>query len=191
MIFLNAYSIISARDHKCLAYIITTTAANAHDITQAQSLLHGQEEAVFADSVYYLYVEKFQEIQDKQAGLDWEIAITLGRSKSLDKTKASYALNDRIEKIKASICTNMGHLFQVIKCQIGHRKTRYRGLAKNTSQLLMVFARSNWWMERKRMIPGIHASVSPSHRQGPKQAQMGKKSRKSEKDSLPVSVLEQ
>jgi IS5 family transposase len=35
-----------------LVYTVTTTPANAHDVTQAHALLHGQEEVVFADSGY-------------------------------------------------------------------------------------------------------------------------------------------
>ena len=41
-------------------------AANAHDVTQAHSLLHEQEEVVFADSGYR-GVEKRQEIQDNHS----------------------------------------------------------------------------------------------------------------------------
>ena len=139
-----------------LVHTVTTTPANAHDVTQARALLHGQEEVVFADSGYR-GVEKRQEIQDKHAGVDWEIAMMPGKRKALDKTKASQALTDRIEKIKASIRAKVEHPFRVIKCQFGHRKTRYRGLAKNTSQLLVMFALSNLWMVRKRMIEGLGA----------------------------------
>ncbi|MSP36532.1 MAG: IS5/IS1182 family transposase, partial [Limnohabitans sp.] len=32
------------------------------------------------------------------------------------------------------------------------RKTRYRGLAKNTAQLITLFALSNLWMVRKRIL---------------------------------------
>ena len=139
-----------------LVHTVTTTPANAHDVTQAHALLHGQEEVVFADSGYR-GVEKRQEIQDKHAGVDWEIAMMPGKRKALDKTKASQALTDRIEKIKASVRAKVEHPFRVIKCQFGHRKTRYRGLAKNTSQLLVMFALSNLWMVRKRMIEGLRA----------------------------------
>jgi IS5 family transposase len=139
-----------------LVHTVTTTPANAHDVTQAHALLHGQEEVVFADSGYR-GVEKRQEIQDKHAGVDWEIAMMPGKRKALDKTNASQALTDRIEKIKASTRAKVEHPFRVIKCQFGHRKTRYRGLAKNTSQLLVMFALSNLWMVRKRMIQGLAA----------------------------------
>jgi len=125
-----------------LVHTVTTTAANAHDVTQAHALLHGQEEVVFADSGYR-GVEKRQEIQDKHAGVDWQIAMMPGKRKALDKTRNSNALTDQLEKLKAGIRAKVEHPFRVIKCQFGHRKTRYRGLAKNTSQLLVMFALSN------------------------------------------------
>jgi IS5 family transposase len=139
-----------------LVHTVTTTSANAHDLTQAHALLNGQEEVVFADSGYR-GVEKRQEIQDKHAAVDWEIAMMPGKRKGLDKTKASHALADRIEKIKASIRAKVEHPFRVIKCQFGHRKTHYRGLAKNTNKLLVMFALSNLWMVRKRMITQMQA----------------------------------
>ncbi len=52
-----------------LVHTVTTTPANAHDVTQAHALLHGQEEVVFADSGYR-GVEKRQQIQDKRAGIN-------------------------------------------------------------------------------------------------------------------------
>ena len=139
-----------------LVHTVTTTAANAHDVTQAHALLHGQEEVVFADSGYR-GVEKRQEIQDKHAGVDWQIAMMPGKRKALDKTRNSNALTDQLEKLKAGIRAKVEHPFRVIKCQFGHRKTRYRGLAKNTSQLLVMFALSNLWMVRKRIIQGLQA----------------------------------
>jgi IS5 family transposase len=137
-----------------LVHTVTTTAANAHDVTQAHALLHGQEEVVFADSGYR-GVEKRQEIQDKHAGVNWQIAMMPGKRKALDKTRISNALTDQLEKLKAGIRAKVEHPFRVIKCQFGHRKTRYRGLAKNTSQLLVMFALSNLWMVRKRILQGL------------------------------------
>jgi transposase, IS5 family len=45
----------------------------------------------------------------------------------------------------------------VITCQFGHRKVRYRVLDKNTSQLLVMFAMTNLWMVRKRILQGLQA----------------------------------
>jgi IS5 family transposase len=41
---------ISVDAESGLVHTVTTTEANAHDVTQAHALLHGQEEVVFADS---------------------------------------------------------------------------------------------------------------------------------------------
>jgi IS5 family transposase len=139
-----------------LVHTVTTTAANAHDITQAHALLHGEEEVVFADSGYR-GVEKREEIQEQHPDVDWQIAMMPGKRKALNKTQPSHALRDKLEKLKASIRAKVEHPFRVIKCQFGHRKTRYRGLTKNTSQLLVMFALSNLWMVRKRILQGLQA----------------------------------
>jgi IS5 family transposase len=44
------------------------------------------------------------------------------------------------------------HPFRVIKRQFGYVKVRYRGLAKNTAQLITLFALSNIWMARGRLL---------------------------------------
>jgi IS5 family transposase len=38
------------------------------------------------------------------------------------------------------------------KRQFGHLKVRYRGLMKNTQQLHTLFALSNLWMTRQRIL---------------------------------------
>jgi IS5 family transposase len=40
----------------------------------------------------------------------------------------------------------------VIKLQFGFTKVRYRGLAKNTAQLKTLFALSNLWMVRRKLM---------------------------------------
>jgi IS5 family transposase len=40
----------------------------------------------------------------------------------------------------------------MVKRQFGHVKVRYRGLKKNTAQLVMLFALSNLWMARGRLL---------------------------------------
>jgi IS5 family transposase len=77
-----------------------------------------------------------------------------GKRRALKKSKTVDALIDKLEKIKASIRAKVEHPFRVIKCQFGYRKTRYRGLVKNTAQLITLFALSNLWMVRKRIIQG-------------------------------------
>lgn len=139
-----------------LARTVTTTPANDHDITQAHALLHGEEQAVYADSGYR-GVEKRDEVQNRHPDTCWHIAMMPGKRKALDKSRAIDVLIDQLDTVKARIRAKVEHPFRVIKCQFGHRKVRYRGLAKNTSQLLVMFALSNLWMVRKRILQAVQA----------------------------------
>lgn len=42
--------------------------------------------------------------------------------------------------------------FRVIKRQFGYTKVRYRGLARNTAQVVNLFALSNLWMVRRQLL---------------------------------------
>ena len=136
-----------------LAHTVTTTAANAHDVIHAHALLYGQEQVVFGDSGYR-GVQRREEVEQKHPKVDWQFAMMPGKRKALNKAIGSQALKDKLEKIKSSVRAKVEHPFRVIKCQFGHRKTRYRGLAKNNSQLQVLFALSNLWMARKRIMQG-------------------------------------
>ena len=61
-------------------------------------------------------------------------------------------LAGKAEQLKASVRAKVEHPFRELKCQFGFTKVRYRGLAKNTAQLITLFALSNLWMARKRII---------------------------------------
>ncbi len=136
-----------------LVHTVVGTRANAHDVTQASALLHGEESDVFADSGDR-GVHKREEVIEDHAQVSWHVAMMPSHRKALDKDTPMGAILDALEKTKARIRAQVEHPFRVIKCQFGHRKTRYRGLAKNTSQLLVMFALSNLWMVRKRILQG-------------------------------------
>ncbi|MCD1610441.1 transposase, partial [Stutzerimonas kunmingensis] len=57
-----------------------------------------------------------------------------------------------IEKAKAQVRAKVEHPFRVIKRQFGYVKVRFRGLAKNTAQLVTLFALSNLWMARRHLL---------------------------------------
>ena len=61
-------------------------------------------------------------------------------------------LTEQAEKLKASVRAKVEHPFRVIKRQFGHIKVRYRGLRKNTAQLITLFALFNIWMARSRLL---------------------------------------
>jgi IS5 family transposase len=134
-----------------LVHSVATTAANAHDITQAHMLLHGEETDVFADSGYR-GVEKREEIQAQHPDVNWHIAMMPGKRRALDKDTPMGAVLEKLEQTKARIRAKVEHPFRVIKRQFGFVKVKYRGLAKNTANLMTLFALSNLWMVRKRLL---------------------------------------
>ena len=74
-----------------------------------------------------------------------------GKLKAMKEGAAKRRL-EKIEKRKASIRARVEDPFRVIKRQFGLMKVRFRGLAKNTTHLLTLFALSNLWMARKRLL---------------------------------------
>jgi len=134
-----------------LVHSVVTTAANAHDVTQAHALLHGEQTDVFADSGYR-GVDKREEIQAKHPGMNWHIAMMPGKRKAMPKDTPMGAILEQLEKAKARIRAKVEHPFRVIKRQFGYVKVKYRGLAKNTANLVTLFALSNLWMVRKRLL---------------------------------------
>jgi len=139
--------------HSGLVHTVVGTSANAHDVTQASALLHGEESDVFADSGDR-GVHKREKVMEDHAQVRWHVAMMPSHRKALDKDTPMGAIMDALEKTKARIRAKVEHPFRVIKCQFGHRKTRYRGLAKNTHELRVMFALSNLWMVRKRILQG-------------------------------------
>ena len=56
------------------------------------------------------------------------------------------------KNLKASVRAKVEPPFGVIKRQLGCAKVRYRGLKKNTAQLVTRFAFSNLWMARGKLL---------------------------------------
>jgi IS5 family transposase len=131
-----------------LVHTVRGTAGSVNDVIQANSLLHGQESDAFGDAGYQGAGKR----PDARAGVNWHIAMRPGKRKALDKTKLVDQLTEQVEHIKARIRAKVEHPFRVIKRQFGHVKVRYRGLAKNTAQLHMLFALANLWLARRRLM---------------------------------------
>jgi IS5 family transposase len=132
-----------------LVHTVVGTAANVADVTQATGLLHGEEADVFGDAGYQ-GVAKREGAKD--IAVTWHVAMRPGKRRALDKSRASQRFMDELETIKARIRAKVEHPFRVIKQQFGFTKVRYRGLAKNTARLTMLFALSNLWMARKALV---------------------------------------
>ena len=129
-----------------LVHTVTTTPANVADVSEVGKLLHGKERSVYADAGY-----TGAEKRARKRGGTWHIAAKRGGVKALPEGALKEATR-HLEYLKAAIRAKVEHPFRVIKRQFGYTKVRYRGLKKNTAQILTLFALSNLWMARRRLL---------------------------------------
>ena len=132
-----------------LVHTVRGTSGNVADIVEGNSLLHGEEAEVFGDAGY----QGIEKRPDAKQEVVWNVAMRPGKRKALDKENNPLdALIDLLEKTKAGIRAKVEHPFRVIKRQFGYAKVRYRGLKKNTLQIKTLFALSNLWMARHKLM---------------------------------------
>jgi IS5 family transposase len=130
-----------------VVHTLTGTAANEADINQTAALLHGREEAVFADAGY-TGADKRPELAERD--ISWNIAIKRGIIKALPKGLRDVA--EPVERALSQVRAWVEHPFHIIKNLFRHRKLRYRGLAKNTAQLHTLFALANLVIVKKTLL---------------------------------------
>lgn len=82
--------------------------------------------------------------------VSWHIAMRPGKRTALPGT----LLGELMEKVEqaASIRAKAEHPFHVVKNLFGHRKTRHKGLAKNTAQLFTLFGFANLMLARRWLL---------------------------------------
>ena len=75
-----------------------------------------------------------------------------GKRRKLNEFIEPQFLSERAEKMKASIRAKVEHPFHVVENLFGHRKTRYKGLAKNTAQLFSLFGLANLVIAKRALL---------------------------------------
>jgi IS5 family transposase len=131
-----------------LVHTVVGTAANVADVSQGEHLLHGEEEVVFADAGY-IGAEKREALKDR--AVTWHIAMRRGKLKAMAAGRLK-ELTEQAERLRAQLRSRVEHPFHVIKNLFGHRKVRYRGLAKNTAQLFTLSALANLVIAKKALL---------------------------------------
>lgn len=89
----------------------------------------------------------------------WYIAAKRGSVKAMPEDELKEA-TQHLEYIKAAVRSKVEHPLRVVECQFGYQKVRFKGLAKNTAQILTLFALSNLWMMRRTLLT-LAAEVRP------------------------------
>lgn len=126
-----------------IVHSVETTPAKTNDRVPFRKLLHGREKALFGDKGYFKIEDKREA---RAAGILWAIS-----DRATPKRKLSSSQRKRNKKY-SSIRAKVEHPFQIIKCQWGHAKVRYKGLFKNTMQLFALFSLANLFRVRKTLL---------------------------------------
>lgn len=99
-------------------------------------------------------VDKREEMKGKT--VKWHVAAKRGKIKAMSEGP----LKDLViatERTKARTPARVEHPFHIVKNLFHHRKTRYKGLAKNTAQLFSLFALANLVIARN-LLRSAHGS---------------------------------
>jgi transposase, IS5 family len=133
-----------------LVHTVVVTAANEADVSHAAECLHGKEEIVIADAGYTGLGKR-----PEMAGVSADLAIvarpsTLARLPEEEQNEAK-----RDEYCKQALRARVEHVYKVLKCEFGYVKARFRGLAKNASQLNVLFALVNLKKARYAMTGNL------------------------------------
>ena len=132
-----------------LVHTVTTTAANAADVSETEKLVRADDKYVHADAGYTGAQKRV-----KNEGIDWNIAGKRGKLKAMPEGPLKEATQE-FETLKARLRARVEHPFRVVKQQFGFQMVRFKGLAKNTAQMLMLFALANLWMVRKKLTGAV------------------------------------
>ena len=135
-----------------VVHTVIGTAANEADINQTGALLHGREEAVFADAGY-TGADKRPEHEERD--VSWNIAIKRSIIKALPKGLRDLA--EPVERALSQVRAWVEHPFHVVKNRFHHKKLRYRGLFKNTAQLHTLFALANLVIVKNALLAPARA----------------------------------
>lgn len=97
-------------------------------------------------------------MENLETPVTWHTAMRPGKRRALDRSSDGEQAEWQ-EQAKASIRAKVEHPFHVVKNLFQHRKTRYRGLTKNTAQLFSLFGLANLVLARRWLLD-THAQVA-------------------------------
>ena len=126
-----------------IVHTLEVTGANEHDVSMTSKLLTGEEEVVYGDSGYLGAEKREDAVTKNKQGKKIRYKVNRRPSQYKKNSKRSQAQMKRREHEKSSVRAKVEHVFAVVKGQLRYRKTRYRGLRKQTAKLNMLFALAN------------------------------------------------
>ena len=133
-----------------LVHHVKVTSANIHDVTMVPRLLTEEETTVYGDSGYLGAEKRGDAVTQNKQGKRIRYKANRRPSQSKNRSARSHAQIKRREHEKSSVRAKVEHVFAVVKGLFHFRKTRYRGLQKQTEKLNMMFALANLYLADKR-----------------------------------------
>jgi IS5 family transposase len=134
--------------HTGLVHSLIGTSGHVSDISQAQDLLHGDETMAFGDAGYQGVEKRTEHLETP---VDWHTAMRPSRRRALDQSTEGEQ-QEWLEQLKASLRAKVEHPFHWVKNIFKHKKTRYKGLGKNTAQLFSLFGLANLMLSRRWLL---------------------------------------
>lgn len=135
-----------------LVHHLEVTSANVHDVTIVPKLLHGEEKDVNGDSGYVGAEKREGAIIRNKQGKKIKYKINRKPSQIKKLSKSGQYAAKKAEHKKSSVRAKVEHVFAVVKRLFGYRKTRYRGLLKQTAKLNIMFALANLYLADRKSL---------------------------------------
>ncbi len=126
--------------------------SNYHDVTVMSELLHGEEERAYGDSGYIGASKRPEAIKKNKNGKKIKYLINRRPSSIKKLSKSGQYAAKKKEHQKSSVRCKVEHVFAVIKNIFRYRKTRYRGLRKQTAKLNIMFALANLYLAARKSL---------------------------------------
>lgn len=115
-------------------------------IYMMDACLHGEESIAFGDRGYHKANRTIEQFEKEG---DLSVITPSKKPTSRIFTDEQKAFNRMLSTVRAIV----ENTSRVIKRQFEFTKVRYRGLTKNTGQIVMLFALANLWLARRRLLP--------------------------------------
>ena len=135
-----------------LVHHLKVTGANEHDVTATPDLMHGEEEELYGDSGYIGAEKRENAVVKNKNGRKIKYKINRKPSTIKKLSKSGQYAAKKAEHKKSSIRAKVEHVFAVVKRLFGYRKTRYRGLRKQTAKLNIMFAPANLYLADRKSL---------------------------------------
>ena len=129
-----------------IVHHLKVTGANEHDSNVVAELMHGEEETLHGDSGYLGSDKKENAITKNKDGKNIKYIINRRPSSIKKLSQSGQYRAKKIEKAKSSVRCKVEHVFAIVKRLFKYRRTRYRGLEKQTAKLNIMFALANLWL---------------------------------------------